>query len=180
MQWFSHIGGARHAGVSIRHIETTRVTRISICVHFHFVREWGSGGTLTLVHVAVSSRTMPSRGWNVLQRPRLTVCGGRLEKGGSSALIWCNCCSRAMGITTSGWDKTTAILASIDCHFGATLLAPATSSSTAAAGEACEPSVPRIAVVKFECVNLRNYLMHIFMQEILLGPNMRELLICLL
>jgi hypothetical protein len=85
-----------------------------------------------------------------------------------------------MGITASGWDKTTAKLVSIDCRLGATLLAPAMSSSAAAAVEVCKPSVPRITLLKAECINLCNYLMHVFMHEILLGCEMGELLLRLL
>jgi hypothetical protein len=130
VQGFAHIGRAHHAGVSVGHITTTQVTRIPVCVQFHSFREWGAGGTSTLVHEAVSSCTMPSRGWHVLRRPCLMVCWGCVEKGGSSAMIRRNHCSRAMGITACGWDITTAKLASIDCCLGTTLLAPATPCPT--------------------------------------------------
>jgi hypothetical protein len=81
-------------------------------------------------------------------------------------MIRCNRCGRAMGITACGWDKTAAKLASIDCRLGATMLVPATSSSAAAAVKACKPSAPHIALVKAECINLRDYLMHVFMHEV--------------
>jgi hypothetical protein len=86
-----------------------------------------------------------------------------VEKGGSSALIRRNCCGRAIGITVCGWDMTTAKLASLYCRLGATLLVPATSSSSATTVEACKPYAPHIALVKAECFNLRHNLMHVFM-----------------
>jgi hypothetical protein len=93
---------------------------------------------------------------------------GACGKGGSSTLIRCYRCGRAMGITACGRDNTTAKLASINCNLGTTLLAPATSLSKGAAVKAPKSSSPRIALVKAECIYLRNYLMHVFMHEILL------------
>jgi hypothetical protein len=85
-----------------------------------------------------------------------------------------------MGTTTGSQDKTTTKLASIDCRLGATSLASVTSLSAAAAVEACEPSAPCIALIKAECVNLQDYLMHVFMHEVLLRCKMRKLLLHLL
>jgi hypothetical protein len=78
-----------------------------------------------------------------------------------------------MGITVCGRDKTIAKLASINCYLGATLLAPATYLSLTTTVEACKP-------FKAECVNLRNYLLHVFMHGVLLRHEMCKLLLYLL
>ncbi len=133
---------------------------------------------LGVVSLVLLHHTLPRVEYNATD-PFDGLLGAR-GKGGPSVLIRCNHCGRAMGITAYGWDKITAKLASIDCRSGATLLVPATSLSAAAAVEACKPSAPCIVLVKAECINLHNYLMHVFMHEILIRRKMREVLLCLM
>jgi hypothetical protein len=135
------------------------------------------------VQLGACSRVLPHHAFPQVEctvtAPCLLVCWGRLEKVGSSILIRHNCCGRAIGKTACSWDKTSAKLASIDCRLSATSLAPVTCLSTAAAVEACKPSAPCIPLVKAG-INLRGYLMHVFMHEIFLGRKMHELLLRLL
>jgi hypothetical protein len=127
---------------------------------------------------AIPSCSITSRRRMVLYLKSSTGAGGRVETGGASALGHTSIrhyrCGRARGKTACGWGKTTSKLAAIECRLGATLLAPVASVTASTAVKVPKSSPPHIALVKADCVNLSNNLVHVLMHEILLQSEVWE------
>ncbi len=74
---------------------------------------------------------------------------------------------RAWNKSAGCWSKTAVCtkLAPYTYRWGDTLHAPSVTSSMAAIAIACKSSMPLIALVKAERINLSNYLIHVFMHQ---------------
>ncbi len=166
--------------MAIGHINTTQITNIPISIFFTLFKNGGSGVICCWVRIVITAR-----GQMILcLSPMGDANGGSIGKklGGASALghasIGHNPRWSAWGKTAGCWSKTAKCtkLAPFEYRGGNTLHVPSVTTSVAAVAIASKPLTPCIALVKAERVNLSNYLMHVFMQQILLRSKMHKLL----